>query len=135
MNKLKTISPIGIGTTIQWCLNPNEEDLYKQGWYTDVVTGENKYLYYTKRGKRFSKVNLKMFGSGPQVHVGSDKYDAWHEQFKLEHVKSQCLNSFKDHFGVVCTGYTAKFGVEQCKELVKVMQELGYEFDYLEVLS
>ncbi len=135
MNKLKTISPIGIGTTIQWCLSPKEEDLYKQGWYTDIITGENDHLYYTKRGKRFSKVDLKMSGTGHQVCVGSDKYEAWYDQFKLEHIKSQCLNSFKEHFGVVCTGYTAKFGVEQCKELVKVMQELGYKFDYLEVLT
>ncbi len=129
MNKLE------IGTPIQWCLNPDEENLYKQGWYTDIITGENDHLYYTKRGKRFSKVDLKMSGVGHQVYTGSDKYDSWHEQFKLEHVKSQCLNSFKEHFGVVCTGYTAKFGVEQCKELVKVMEGLGYEFDYLEVLS
>lgn len=124
-----------IGDSIQWCLFPDKENLYQQQWKTDVITGENGHLYYTKLGKRFGKVDLKMVGTGYQVLSGRDKFDLWEVEYKIHHIKSQSLNTLKDCFGIMCSGYTKNYGTVECKKVVEMLQGMGYEFGYVEVLE
>lgn len=124
---------LNIGDNIQWCLDPTNPNLYDQYWKTDTVISQNDTFYYTKLGKRFHKDTLKMAVTDHQGSAGQDKYNLWYEEYKLHHIKSQCVNTLAD-IGIVCTGYTKKFGSKECGELVKVLGELGYKFDYVEVL-
>lgn len=123
-----------IGKRIQWCLKPEQPKLYDRYWKVDRITSENDTFYYTKLGKRFHKDTLKMAVVGHQGGFGTDKYDLWYEEYKIHHVKSQVVNTLAD-IGIVCSGYTEKFGDAECGELVKVLGAMGYKFDYEGVLT
>lgn len=120
-----------IGQSIQWCQHPLEETILAQEWKTDVIISQNDTFMYTNRGKRFHKGSLIMAVTDHQAYLGTDKWEAWQKEYQLHHLKSASLNTLKE-LGIVCSGYTKDYGKDQCKVVVQMLKDQGYEFDYEE---